>query len=182
MEAHLLDCGSLEVERKILEPRIVAPKALHQEACREREREREKRILLRRLLNDIKGGHVDPLNTESLRLETVYFHGRRHSYNNRRLWVFKEAGCSAVPVHHKPLLQSFKEFAQGKPVPDKFVEDFGSRSNGDWVLPVPRNEVYPVLSDLADLDQKRQKRQKTLKRKRSACQQRKGRQGVPQRC
>ena len=42
MEAHLLDCGSLEVERKILEPRIVAPKALHQEACRERERERER--------------------------------------------------------------------------------------------------------------------------------------------
>ena len=41
MEAHLLDCGSLEVERKILEPLIVAPKALHQEACRERERERE---------------------------------------------------------------------------------------------------------------------------------------------
>ena len=100
-------------------------------AEREREREREKRILLRRLLNDIKGGHVDPLNTESLRLETVYFHGRRHSYNNRRLWVFKEAGCSAVPVHHKPLLQSFKEFAQGKPVPDKFVEAFNSRSNDD---------------------------------------------------
>ena len=42
MEAHLLDCGSLEVERKILEPRIVAPKELHQEACRERERERER--------------------------------------------------------------------------------------------------------------------------------------------
>ena len=44
MEAHVLDCGSLEVERKILEPRIVAPKAPHQEACRERERERRREI------------------------------------------------------------------------------------------------------------------------------------------